>query len=274
MIRRVSVTMAVLAALALPAAAAAKTVRSSARGVTATLSYQGTFPSYRKLQLSISRNGTVDYTGAVRAAGCGSRCAIIPASKHYSPLHVLNVDGSGTPEVVLDVYTGGAHCCSVMQVFSRSASGTWHSSQRNFGDYGAKLEKLGGRGYRFVTGDDRFAYAFTDYAESGLPLQIFSWKGGHFTDVTHRYPKLIARDAARWLKLYKAQAHGSPAWGDSVGLIAAWAADEYRLGHQAAARRYLNAQAAAGHLRAPVGKGGKAFVAELEKYLHKYGYGS
>lgn len=274
MIRRICVVAALLAALALPASVAAKTIRATGHGVAAKVTYQGALPTMRKLRLSISSHGKTAYSRAVRAPGCGGHCSVVPPSKHDSPLHVLDVDGNGRPEVVLDVYTGGAHCCSVLQVFSqRGGSSKWVSSQHNFADYGAKLEKLGGRGYRFVSGDDRFAYAFTDFAASGLPVQIFSWKSGHFTDVTHRYPKLIRRDAATWLKLYKRSGRTRPAWGDSVGLIAAWAADEYRLGNRAGARRYLNAQAAAGHLHAPFGKGGKAFIAELEKYLAKWGYG-
>jgi hypothetical protein len=59
---------------------------------------------------------------------------------------------------------------------------------------------------------------------------------------------------------------------DSVGVIAAWAADEDLLGHVKLVRRYLAQQAAAGHLNAPFDAGGKKFVAKLQRFLRAHGY--
>ena len=65
-------------------------------------------------------------------------------------------------------------------------------------------------------------------------------------------------------------------YADSVGVIAAWAADEYRLGKSAAANRYLHQQAKAGHLKsalAPNEPQGQKFVAALQRFLRRHGYG-
>lgn len=170
--------------------------------------------------------------------------------------------------MLLDLYTGGAHCCSVLQIFSFDpATGTYVMTEHDFGDPGYRIKDLGGDGQlEFVTADDSFAYAFTDYAASGLPIQILTFAGGHFTDVTRQYPKLIAKDAARFLKDFKHDLR------DGVGLIAAWAADEDSLGHTSLVSRTLNRELRAGHLRALAGVGGKKFLRELNKLLRKDGY--
>ncbi|HEX3688765.1 MAG TPA: hypothetical protein VHV28_03685, partial [Solirubrobacteraceae bacterium] len=193
-----------------------------------------------------------------------------------SSVHVIDLDGIGQPNVLLDLYTGGAHCCSVEQVFTFDpGTSTYTMTEHNFGDPGAKIHNLRHNGqFEFVTGDDRFAYAFTDFAASGLPLQILSFTGSGFRDVTKSYPGLIRKDAATWLKAFTGMAHDH--YSDSVGVIGAWAADEYLLGKSAAANRYLHQQAKAGHLKSalsPEEPSGQKFVSALRKFLRKLGYG-
>ena len=190
-------------------------------------------------------------------------------------MRVIDLDHTGQPNVVLDLFTGGAHCCSVEQLFTFDpGTMTYAETERNFGDPGAQIEDLGHDGhFEFVTADDAFAYAFTDFAASGLPLQILTFSGSRFQDVTNSYPALIRRDAATWLKAFHHMARQH--YADSVGVIAAWAADEYRLGKSATANRFLHQQAKAGHLKsalAPNESQGQRFVAALQKFLRRHGY--
>jgi hypothetical protein len=151
---------------------------------------------------------------------------------------------------------------------------TYVKVERNFGDPGVAIDDLGHNGrYELLTADDLFAYEFTDFAASGLPIQIFAYSGGHFRDVTRSYPKLIAKDAALWLKAFKSMS--KQGYQDSVGVIAAWAADEDLLGHSKLVRGYLTQQATAGHLKTPLSPqepGGTRFVAKLQKFLLKHDY--
>jgi len=61
---------------------------------------------------------------------------------------------------------------------------------------------------------------------------------------------------------------------DSVGVIAAWAADEALLGRERSADRFLQGQAKAGHLNSPLypHQGGEKFIAALDRLLEKDGY--
>jgi hypothetical protein len=248
----------VLAFLAVPAAAAAATQTASSGAVTATLSYTGT-PSIitKVLRLSISQSGSVVYDEAITSTLCGTICS--PAIK--DAVHVVDLAGDGTLEVVLDLWSGGANCCAIEQVYTlSSALSSYVLTERNFGNYGAVLRRLGrGTGYEFVSGDTAFYCDFTACAASGLPIQILSFSGLAFHNVTRSYPALIRKDAAVWWKAY--QQHS--AFGE--GVIAAWAADQDMLDRRSTVSKRLAQLVSAHGLTA-------SFVAGLQRFLKRLGY--
>lgn len=274
--RRILIAALVLASFALLAPAALATTQTASGGpVTATFTFSGTFPSYTGLHLTIAQSGSVLYDQPVTSKSCGSICAPGTTTPKASSVHVIDLNHTGQPNVVLDLFTGGAHCCWVEQVFTFDpGTMTYAKAERNFGDPGANIEDLKHDGhFEFVSADAAFGYAFTDFAASGFPLQILTFSGSRFQDVTNSYPALIRKDAARWLKAFKGMARQH--YADSVGVIAAWAADEYRLGKRAAANRFLHQQASAGHLNSPLGRSvpqGQRFVAALQRFLRRHGY--
>jgi hypothetical protein len=261
---------------AAPAALAMTTQTATAGNVTATFSFAGKYPNYRSLMLSIAQAGTVLYNQPVTSKYCGPYCAPGDATTTGSSVHAVDLDATGTPNVLLDLYSGGAHCCTIEQLFTFDPTTmTYDVVEHDFGDPGYRLEDLSSNGQlQFVTADDSFAYTFTDFAASGLPLQIVSFSAGKFTVVTGSYPKLIAKDAALWLKAFKSMAKSK--YQDSVGVIAAWAADEDELGNSRQVSTYLRQQARLGHLNSALGNvgepGGTRFIANLNKFLRRHGY--
>ncbi len=268
--------LAILAATAIcliaAPAALATTQTAHAGSVTATFTFQGKVPRFHGLSLTISRTGTVVYDQPVVSKFCGKLCWPGPAVARRPSVQVVDLEHTGDPDVVLDLYSGGAHCCTVVQIFSfEPGTMSYVQTERVFGDPDARIVDLSHDGrFEFLTADDSFAYRFTDYAASGLPIEILTFAGGHFTDVTRAYPSLVARDAAVWLKAFKRMA--SDHYSDSVGVIAAWAADEDLLGHVKLVNRFLHQQAKAGHLNAPFAAGGNRFIAKLQKFLRRSGY--
>jgi hypothetical protein len=259
------ITLLTLAALWIPASAlAGDTTRA-----TVSASVRGAGGSSR-LVLSISRNGKVVYKRRVSATGCRGRCISVAVPPGKSPLHVTDLEGNGNLEVVLGLFTGGANCCFIDQVFTyEPAAGTFVPSQHNFLNAGATLSRLDRR-WVFRSGDSRVTEAgFTDTADSGTPIQIWRFAKGRFTDVTRAYPKLIRADAARWMRAFNHHV------SNGVGLIAAWAADEDLLGRPALVDTTLKRLAAQHKLRTPLGlphNSATLFVTQLEKLLHKLGY--
>ena len=127
---------------------------------------------------------------------------------------------------------------------------TYVKTEHDFASSGATLRRLSGQ-WRFLSADPGFKYAFTDGADSGEPIQIWRFAAQRFVDVTRAYPKLIRADASSWLQLFRAHI------ANGVGLIAAWAADEELLGHDALVQSTLKTERRRGDLRAgPAGSGG------------------
>ena len=271
-IRRVVSTAvaAVIIGLGVPTAALATTQTASSGSVVATFTFQGSPASgFSRLSLEVTRAGQVLYDRPVSSRNCPSGCW--PGGGNADSVHVLDVDANGEPEVVLQLYSGGADCCYTDQVFSfDSAANSYVETQRNFFSAVAKLEDLGHDDkFEFVSADGRFAGVFTDNASSGLPVQIFDFAERKFTDVTRHYAALIKQDAARWWGLFQSNL------ANGVGYIAAWAADEDLLGRESHVSTTLDEQAKKGNLRnldPQVLPSGRAFIDKLEKFLREHGY--
>lgn len=256
-----------LAAAAL-AAGRVTTQSSSAGGVRATFTFAGSPPKIAKIRLKIARFGRTLYNQSVTSRFCGKRCDPAVFGRRASSVRVLDIEHDGQPDVILELFTGGANCCLVDQVFSFDPGVmTYVKSEHDFFNAGASITKLGGA-WRFVSADGRFQCAFTDCADSGEPIQIFKFGGRRFSDVTRSYPSLITHDAAKWMKLFKAHLL------NGVGLIAPWAADEELLGHNAKVQSTLKALAAKGALRdGGIGPAtGEKFIKALNHLLRKLGY--
>jgi hypothetical protein len=248
---------AVLAFAIAPATASATTETATGGNVTATFSYTAGSDGDTGLSLQIAQSGNTVYSAPV--SGCD---LCVPGAYKGPSVHVVQLEPSSAEDVVLDLYTGGAHCCSVEQVFSDS-SGTYIETTHNFGDPGEALKDLGHDGREeFVSADDRFAYEFSAFAGSGLPLQILEFTNGAFKDTTRTYPALIKHDAATSLRSYR-KFETPLDTGD--GIIAAWAADEDNLHQEALVANTLKSEQAKGHISA-------TFIKQLQTFLKHHGY--
>jgi hypothetical protein len=133
---------------------------------------------------------------------------------------------SQSEQVILSTYSGGAHCCTDIQVLEL-ADGGWKTidlGSWDGGGLGGFPTDIDGDGYAdFVFSDDRFAYAFTDYADSFMPPRIFEIRGAAAAEVTDsgRYRALFEKDM---------QDAESSCLNHNNGGCAALAADAARLG--------------------------------------------
>jgi len=255
------------------ASTASETVTVGA--VTARFTYDAAAPLSRAAHLKISQSGRSVFDSSVHSSWCDHQCWSQFLGAGRSVFHVVRLEPGAPPAVVLDLYSGGAHCCSIVQVYAKhSTTGHYGVTQRNFWDPGYRFVTSGpGGSSDFLTADDTFAYAFTDFAASGMPVQVLRFSHGSYRDVTRKFPGLIVRDASQWLHAFQSAA--SSHYTDTVGVVAAWAADEEMLGHDARVRSFLAAQLAAGHLRSglsPIQPGGAAFVRALEHFLVVHHY--
>jgi len=224
------------------------------------------FFSFRKLHLVVRVHGK---TVVDRQLCSGLRCG--PGSHHS--LALQNVAGDGQAEAVVSIYTGGAHCCFDTIVAFTNGPRAGRLVEHDFGDPGYKGVRYEGL-YTFVTADDRFAYTFTAFAASGLPIQVLTLDpvSGRFVDVTRTRLDLVGSDAKVWWRAYVSQRGKQD--GDVRGVLAAWCADEYRLHQGAACSAELARALKAGWLsRAPeLWPAGPKFVSALNRDLQRWGY--
>jgi hypothetical protein len=265
--RLITILALVATSLAAPLTAGAQRPRTAASQVSASLTGIG---QPGKARLVIRRNGKTFYNQPVRSPACGRLCLVTALPPGRKAVKAVDLNSDGQPEVVLGVFSGGAHCCFVDQVFSFDpGTMTYVKSEHNFLDSDPSIERLGGK-YAFVGSDARIAEAaFTDFADSAAPVAIWRFEGRRFVAVTAQFPSRVKSDAAKWLRLFHHHLN------NGVGLIAAWAADEDLLGNSTTVSTTLNSLAAKGELRTPLGlphNSAKAFVTQLQKLLRQLGY--
>ena len=118
---RESPTLRRLAAAALGAAAIFSSVSSAGattqtvtyEHVTATLTSHETSPLRQNSHLKIFLNGTVVYNAAVTSKWCGTECVPNVIAGARTVVHIVHFEPQGLPSVLLDLYSGGAHCCAI-----------------------------------------------------------------------------------------------------------------------------------------------------------------
>ena len=265
---RPSALAAVLAAaLALPAGAAADeagSFKDSAGGVEATVLWDAAEFGVANPRLRIVRPGVL-YESPLTDV-CAEGCT-------PSELRVADLDRDGEPEVVVDTYSGGAHCCTAAHVYGFRA-GSHDRLTVEWGNSGYRLADLGGdRLYEMVGTDDAFAYAFTAYALSARPVKVVRYARGAdgapgTVDVTRKFPKRIRSDARRLLRIVRKAKRGD----DMRGVLAAYVADQYLLRRGRAGLREVDRARRRGLLAGGGGPEGRAYRSALLRFLRTHGY--
>lgn len=263
--------VAVAASVLAGSAVVARAHAAEPGNVTATLGISG-HGMHKRLRLTITLDGVTKVDQIVTSAACPPGCTAIALGRSKAPLRVIALRDGAVPDVVIGLYSGGAHCCFIDQVYRLNPkTNQFVKIEHDFADSGAQILDLNGHNsYEFLSADARISNAgFTDFADSPAPLQIFSVQNNAFRDITRTYPARLKADAARWMKAFHHH------YGNGRGLIAAWAADEDRLGHPGLVKSQLAGALKAGHLRVPANFGGPSpakFITQLQALLHRLGY--
>jgi hypothetical protein len=225
--------------------------------------------------LVVTRAGAPAFDGSPIPAGspCTEEGCIYAASgKRAAPLQVVDLDADGEPEVLVDTYTGGAHCCALTEIL-RFDGTSYAPFEASWGNLGYDLRDLDGDARpEFVTADDAFSYAFASFAGSFHPPLVLDYDAaapGSFRDVTRRFPALARRNARAALH---ALARARHAHFETLGPVAAYVADLYLLGRGREVRPYLARARRRGDLRNATGRAPRGFERKLLAFLHKQGY--
>jgi hypothetical protein len=151
-------------------------------------------------------------------------------------------DGA-VPVALIALTTGGAHCCITVRAVPADGGPT---ADRDFGNYGPWFrEATSGKGFVpvLVSADNAFAYQFTSFAGSGPPVQLVSWTGTAFADVTRRHLDVVRDDAQSYLAAYN-----DPAQPEKLGFLTGYLADECVAGDATSAWNFVDQQWQLGRL--------------------------
>lgn len=271
------IALSVVALLAAAPASEAETITTTFGALRADLDYTAGQFANELGNLRVTRGTTTVYDARVDAKDCGGTCYLGADPADPAALRIFDLDSDGEPEIVTNIYTGGAHCCTVARVLSfQPASGTYAAFDHNFADQGFVLSDLGDDlSMEFLAADSRFAYRFTAFAFSGLPILIYRFENGVFVDVSKKYPSALLFDAAQWRKAIRKGIKRGKLKKDTDlrGFYAAWAADQYRLGKGRSAKKVLKNAARRGWLKGNgLGKQNGAYVTDLLRFLKRTGY--
>ncbi len=131
------------------------------------------------------------------------------------------------PEVIVTTYTGGAHCCNEYTIHSWDQN-RFTTVKTGPLDGGGEFTDLDGDGkFEFVTVDNSFFYAFSSFAGSFPPTQIYQYHPGKLVKVTRRYPKVLRSHA--WQMFQAIQSDDRSAF-DINGVLAGYVAQKILLG--------------------------------------------
>jgi hypothetical protein len=258
---------------AIAAADKAGSVTASGGAVQATLSWQAADFGVKDPRLTIARAGATLFDGSPLAdAGvCSVGCVYAP-SKDYTPLHVADLGGDAEPEVVVDSYTGGAHCCIISDVLYFTGA-AYARAEHSWGSYGYTLRDLNGDGHPELDGyDAAFEDAFTSHAASFEPPLVLAYDptaAGSLRDVTRALPAAIRKNVKEALHIV---AVARRQHAETLGGVATYVADLYLLRRGREVRPYLARARKRGDLRTAFGKAPRSFERKLLAFLHKQGY--
>ena len=130
------------------------------------------------------------------------------------------------PQVVFQIFTGGAHCCIQTLVLTKR-DGRWRVLDVKTGEGGAwetlPTDENGDGVVDLTFVDDRFAYSFDSFAGSWMPPAVYELVGGEVRDAStaRRNRPLFERDAAEAEKVCRNHENGA---------CAGFMADAARLG--------------------------------------------
>ncbi len=218
-----------------------------------------------KMRLKIVRSGKVAFDQALESIGGPFASYRRAGGKDASPIVIQDLDGDREPEVLIDFFTGGAHCCVQTQVYRFNASSkSYAMTNLATRDAGYELKALDQDGIpEFVSADARFAYRFASFAGSGFPLQVWNYRQGKFVDVTRKFPKAIRDNAFRYWTLIQERVKSNED-REIKGVLAAYLADKYSLGEKTDGWK---------NVREVYKKSDRdAYFKDLEKFLKEAGY--
>lgn len=139
-----------------------------------------------------------------------------------------DLDSNGTVEVLIRTFSGGAHCCTNLNIYTwqKNKFAKLETGMRDGGG-GEFLDLDGDRKLEFVSFDQSFLYRYSSYAGSFPPSTIYSFRNGKLVDTTRQHPKYLRSTAWQMYQSFLASKRNQ---SEVNGVLAGYVAQKALLG--------------------------------------------
>ncbi len=120
-------------------------------------------------------NSEIGFDDIVLIERSGAPTVRIEMASAIEPLTGADINGDGFPEVIIETYSGGAHCCLGTQVYSLRDEPLLILKKPESNTGGQFVDLDADDIYEFVTYDDIFAYQYCAFAGSPIVKVIMAY---------------------------------------------------------------------------------------------------
>ncbi len=142
------------------------------------------------------RDPAVDYFGKVLILSASGQPDITVGDvSGINDLSGADITGEGNPDLVVELFTGGAHCCFSTIVYDLGPTPT-KVLETPLSNCGGRFENLDADNIpEFHTCDDLFAYRYCSYAASPMAEVVLQYQpGAGYVPASPRFPQLYAQE--------------------------------------------------------------------------------
>jgi hypothetical protein len=145
-------------------------------------------------------------------------------------ISLRDLDNNGTAEAIVKTFSGGAHCCTNILIYSWSGDRFVTTELGELDGDGGNFKDLDGDGkWELVTVDHAFLYQFSSYAGSFPPSLILGFNNGDLQDLTRQYSRAIASRAKQMYRTFLANKKNNL---EINGILAGYVAQQALLGKE------------------------------------------
>ena len=122
----------------------------------------------------------------------------------FGEIELQDLNNDNIAEVIVETYSGGAHCCTMHEVYSWNGDEFAYLPLGYADGNGGEFQDIDRDGtVEFLTFDGSFLYQFSAYASSFPPSKILVLTDTGFEDVTRQYPETLRATAWRMYQAFR-----------------------------------------------------------------------
>ncbi|RPI15638.1 MAG: hypothetical protein EHM58_13710 [Ignavibacteriae bacterium] len=138
---------------------------------------------------------SVNYCSALSITKNGKEIFKGECSDMISSINEYDLEGNGKKQIIIEYYTGGAHCCTYLAISQLKENSLVILDTLFLGNVSYQILDLDNNGKKeILTMNDMFAYAFTNFAQSQFPIAIYQFRNNKLKFVNDEFEKVVLKD--------------------------------------------------------------------------------